>query len=178
MCTINRFLDTEIDDSTLGCINVLCLWARHLIYIASVVSADKWVPVWDTSVKGVCSVLSTLHRVCLIIFCLLSKSRFEHEIGMHCGWQVLLFLVDMLGLSLHHYRHLRADLRALWMSKESDTISQSTGQAVGNGVLLWKLGNDVTDVLRNVFWYVHWPNATSVPFDGTQSKICTVCQLG
>ena len=48
-----RSLDTEADGSNPGSISMLFPWARHLIRVASVDSAVKWVPGGDNLVKDV-----------------------------------------------------------------------------------------------------------------------------
>ena len=48
-----RLQDTEVDGSNPGSISMLCPSARHFIRVASVDSAEKWVPVGDNLVKGV-----------------------------------------------------------------------------------------------------------------------------
>ena len=93
----SSFLDTEIDVSNHGCIDVLCPWARYLIRIASVDSDVKSVLGGITLVKGVCSLLWALQRKyhlkidkllpylirisVLIMFCL-----FDHYYGHHTIW--------------------------------------------------------------------------------------------
>ena len=59
-----RFLDTEIDGSSLGCINVLCL-EQGTIRIASVDSADYWVADGNTPFTGICSVPRSFPIKCI-----------------------------------------------------------------------------------------------------------------
>ena len=93
-----RFLETVIDGSNPGCISTLCLRAKHLICIASVDSAGKWVRNGNIHEMSLTLIVDIPHNYLLWLFPIMhvfscpfyQRMTLVYWRGWYCYWFVSL----------------------------------------------------------------------------------------